>query len=112
SYADLPASAAEVEKIYIFVNKLDTRGIELWTGTSVPAGVAELIPNISPRPIFLISSGDGRQALVIQHFFELAGEPKEIWNIPDTQHGGSWVDYPQKFESRVIAFFAQALLGD
>ena len=44
-------------------------------------------------------------------FYRVAGEPKPIWEIPESGHVGGIDARPRKYERRVTGFFDQALLG-
>jgi hypothetical protein len=43
-------------------------------------------------------------------YFEAAGEPKALWEIPESRHVGGLAARPAEYERRVIAFFDDALL--
>jgi len=43
--------------------------------------------------------------------YELAGSPKEIWEIPDAEHVQGITPRPREYERRVVGFFDSTLLG-
>ncbi len=43
-------------------------------------------------------------------FFEAAGEPKQIWEVPNGQHIAGITTEPAEYERRVVGFFDEALL--
>jgi hypothetical protein len=43
-------------------------------------------------------------------YFKAAGEPKTLWEIPESRHVGGLAARPAEYERRVIAFFDDALL--
>jgi fermentation-respiration switch protein FrsA (DUF1100 family) len=62
---------------------------------------------LAPRPIFLIS--DLLDAIVDEPFdgellYANAGEPKELWQLPDCHHVQCFASYPEAYISRVSAF--------
>ncbi len=72
----------------------------------------ELVAQISPRPLFLIF-GELEESLPPasgQLLYRAAGEPKELWIMPEVGHGGYLQAEPEEFERRVVAFFDSALL--
>lgn len=81
----------------------------LLIGIRPPAGVAELIGQIAPRPILLISTGTRNERNNNREYFRRAGEPRELWEIADIQHGEGPSRYPEQYEERVLTFFDQAL---
>jgi uncharacterized protein len=44
-----------------------------------------------------------------QGFYAVAGEPKEIWEVPGAQHVGGITTLPAEYERRVIGFFDRTL---
>jgi CBS domain-containing protein len=68
---------------------------------------------IAPRPLFLIYAvpGIGEEDTRQPTFFAAAGEPKQIWRVPGSEHTGGFEAQPQEYEQRVIAFLDEALLG-
>lgn len=73
-------------------------------GDIVPQGH---IRAISPRPILLIhgladtsvSPGNSRA------LFAAAGEPKQLWLLPNSQHTEGIRDYREEYASRIVQFF-------
>ncbi len=86
--------------------------IQLRLGVS-PADVVpeDRIGTISPRPVLLIHgladsevSPGNSQAL-----FAAAGEPKELWLLPGSDHVDGIKDYPKEYARRVEQFFDLSL---
>ena len=81
-------------------------GIDPWDSSPV-----DVIGEISPRPLLLIygefelASGRG----ILQ--FDAAGQPKEIWVVPDGAHGTNHQIVGAEYGARIVAFFDAALLG-
>jgi len=44
--------------------------------------------------------------------YELAGEPKTLWEIPETYHGGQFNARPAEYEAKMVEFFDTYLLQD
>ncbi len=107
---DAPPVNSLFERIVYGVNWLDARGVEWRTGVIAPPGIVEVIGRISPRPLLLIATGQDLGRRLIRHFYERAKEPKELWEIPETVHGGQFAARPEEYEKRVAAFFDEALL--
>jgi uncharacterized protein len=81
---------------------------------SPPPSLKDLTPLIAPRPLLLIyatGSDQAGEARLSPIYYEAAGEPKEIWAIPDAGHTEGLVTHPKEYEARVIRFFDGALLG-
>jgi pimeloyl-ACP methyl ester carboxylesterase len=80
-----------------------------WIGQVSPADVIHLI---SPRPVLLISS-DIDEMTPLYHAKELFGkarEPKELWVIEGTSHGGTISAAGEKYNQKLIEFFNSSLL--
>lgn len=108
---DAPPASSSSEKFAYFVTWVDGRGLSLWTGIPIPAGVPEILPAISPRPIFFIDTGEGGGRKYIRALYELAGEPKTLWEIPETYHGGQFNARPEEYAAKMLEFFDTWLLG-
>jgi len=71
------------------------------------------IPNISPRPVFLMQGG--KDTVISpesgQILYDAANEPKELWFDPELGHVGFDKERAEEYEARVSAFFDQYLLG-
>jgi uncharacterized protein len=82
---------------------------EILTGASQPEGLPKEIPQIAPRPILLISTGAGGEQRVIRRYFELAKEPKTLYEIPEARHGAGLFFRAEEYEEKLLGFFDQAL---
>jgi pimeloyl-ACP methyl ester carboxylesterase len=71
--------------------------------------VMESIAKIAPRPILLIASGE-KDIYFNRLFFQAAGEPKELWELPNGKHGAAILQSSGAYSQRVIEFFDKALL--
>lgn len=71
--------------------------------------VIETIGQIAPRPILLIASGE-RDIYFSRLFFQAANEPKEIWELPDGEHGAAILKDSHSYMQRVVGFFDKTLL--
>lgn len=71
------------------------------------------VAKISPRPLLLIH---GEKDVFIstrriKALYEAAGEPKELWLIPDAGHRNADELYPEEYRKRVVGFFERWLGG-
>ena len=107
---DAPRPTNAKEKIMYLVSWIDGRSVSLWTGIPIPAGVPEKIREISPRPIMFIDTGQAEARVLVRYFYEIADEPKELWEIPETYHGGQLEARPLEYEEKMITFFDDTLL--
>lgn len=72
--------------------------------------VSEHIADISPRPIFLIGAESTTEIEDNRMFYALAGEPKTLWELPDSGHIAGLFTHPDEYQQRMLAFFDAALL--
>jgi pimeloyl-ACP methyl ester carboxylesterase len=84
--------------------------LSLRTGVPIPAGVVDGLARIAPRPILFIATGQDYGRTLVQHFYQLAHDPKFYWEVPETTHGGSPIARPQEYEQTVVGFFDRTLL--
>jgi fermentation-respiration switch protein FrsA (DUF1100 family) len=81
-----------------------------FSGVPTPPAVLDVIPTIAPRPLLLISTGQGLEQRQLRRYYDAAREPKALWEIPEAEHGGGFAVRPQQYAERMIAFFKDALL--
>ncbi len=74
-----------------------------------PPAVVDVIGEISPRPVFLVAT-KGVESTVVRRYFEFAGEPKTLWEIPEAGHGGGFAARPEEYRKKLVKFFRDALL--
>ena len=87
-----------------------TAAVALFADEPPPANLSDLVPQIAPRAVFLISAGKGVDSEVLNRkFYDVAGEPRTLWEIPEAGHTGGLEARPQEYERRVVGFFDQAL---
>jgi hypothetical protein len=85
----------------------------LFANEKPPPDLKEFIPDIAPRPVFFIFATHGQGGEELNPaYYDAAGEPKTLWEVPEAGHTGALEARPQEYERRVIAFFDRALLGD
>jgi pimeloyl-ACP methyl ester carboxylesterase len=108
---DYPPVQGAVEGLNRLFTALLLQFIEWNTGVSDPIALSEVIRDISPRPLLLLSTGRDIEKRVAAHYYALASDPKAHWNIPEAGHGGGSQARPGAYEKRIVAFFEEALLG-
>ncbi len=107
---DAPRPRNIKEKIIYAISWIDSRCVSLWTGIPIPAGVPEEISKITPRPIMFINTGEAGGRDLVRYFYHFADQPKELWEIPETYHGGQLKARPLEYEEKVITFLNNNLL--
>ncbi len=93
---------------------LTSLGIALTAFTSElpPAPLHDEVAR-NDAPVFFIygeHAQEGAETKPNQGFYAAAGEPKQIWEVPDGQHVAGITTEPEEYERRVIAFLDGALL--
>jgi dipeptidyl aminopeptidase/acylaminoacyl peptidase len=73
----------------------------------------DYVARLSRRPLLLIY---GEQDSYIPHeqfsqLFAAAGEPKEMWLAPGSDHAVARLDHPEEYRRRLLAFFDRHLRG-
>jgi uncharacterized protein len=88
-----------------------TAGTAVFSNHAPPPNLEDVVERISPRAVFLIyaKGGQGGEELS-QDFYEAAGEPKEVWEVPEGGHVGGAEARPREYERRMVGFFDDALL--
>jgi hypothetical protein len=106
---DLPA----VDKATLAVPAwLKQASIAVFSNQSPPTNLKDLVPEISPRPLLLIAAPNAPTGEDLNRgYFRAAGDPKTLWEIPESGHVGGLSARPAEYERRVTRFFDDALLG-
>jgi uncharacterized protein len=85
--------------------------IAVFSNQSPPTNLKELVPKIAPRAMFLIAAPNAPTGEDLNRgYYKAAGEPKALWEIPESKHVGGQEARPAEYERRVIGFFDRALL--
>jgi pimeloyl-ACP methyl ester carboxylesterase len=107
---DAPTPVNTTQRLLYLVSWIDGKCVSLWTGIPIPPGVTDVLGDIPPRPIMFIGTGQGEGLVLVRHFYEAAEEPKELWVIFESGHGGQFEARPEEYEEKMITFFDAALL--
>jgi pimeloyl-ACP methyl ester carboxylesterase len=84
------------------------KSIELFSGVKSVTPLSEIVPQIAPRALFLISAG-GDIPFARVHY-EAAKEPKRYWERVEEGHIDALFAHPEEYAQKVLKFFDQALL--
>jgi hypothetical protein len=85
--------------------------IAVFSNQSPPTNLKELVPKIAPRAMFLIAAPNAPTGEDLNRgYYKAAGEPKALWEIPESKHVGGQEARPAEYERRVIGFFDRTLL--
>jgi MYXO-CTERM domain-containing protein len=88
-----------------------TAGITLFSNSPPPPLMHDIVGRIAPRPVFIIWTPNGVDTEALnREYYEAAGEPKTLWEIPESRHVGGLAARPEEYERRVVGFFDDALL--
>ena len=98
-----PFPAALLQLPFLGVTTVATA---IFSDSLPPARLEQLVGEIAPRPIFLIwtSRGVGGEWFN-PNYYTAAGEPKTIWEIPESTHIDGLATRPAEYERRVVEFF-------
>jgi dienelactone hydrolase len=91
-----------------------TAGTAVFSNHLPPPNLKQLSARIAPRSVFFIYAlhgTGGEEKQLNPKYYAAAGEPKQIWEIPESSHTGGIEARPREYERRVIGFFDRALLG-
>ena len=89
-----------------------TLATALFTNTLPPPSLESEVPKIAPNAVFLVYGEKGQggtERMPNKGFYAAAGEPKQIWEVPNGQHIAGITTEPAEYEQRVIAFFDRNL---
>jgi hypothetical protein len=90
---------------------LKQESIAVFANQSPPTNLKDLVPRIAPRAMFLIAAPNAPTGEDLNRgYYKAAGEPKALWEIPESKHVGGLAARPAEYERRVTQFFDDALL--
>jgi hypothetical protein len=93
------------------VETMITAGNTLFSNSPPPPLMQDIIGRIAPRPVFIIWTRNGVDTEALNPvYYEAAGAPKTLWEIPESKHVGGLQARPREYERRVVGFFDDALL--
>ena len=99
---DLPAQVSLIAALTVFTDEL------------APPSLNSEVAKIAPAPVFFVYGEHGQggsERRPNKGFYSAAGEPKQIWEVPNGQHIAGITTEPEEYERRVVGFFDDALLG-
>lgn len=107
AFADTPTPQSLSDWIYYPVDFLFWPVLGLRTGVT-PSPMTEMIAKIAPRPIYVVGTS-GFEGRTVEKIYAAAGEPKTLWMIPETIHGGGINVRRDEYIERLVNFFDLAL---
>jgi pimeloyl-ACP methyl ester carboxylesterase len=99
-----------LQHLYTPVNWVYYKIYQWMVGDSQP-GVLESIDKLAPRPLLLIASG-GQDIYFNRLFYQAAGEPKELWELPHGDPKDAILSDSNAYTQRVPEFFKRELLSE
>jgi uncharacterized protein len=107
--ADIPPTNFLVELVRWPSDQLFMSMMEWRTGVFRPLSLTKTISTIAPRPLLLISAGTGVESQQVAYYYALAGQPKQLWNIPEAWHGGGVKLHAKEYAATLTGFFQESL---
>jgi len=93
------------------VETMITAGLTLFSDGPPPPLMQDIAGRIAPRPVMLIWAPHGVDTEALNpEYYEAAGQPKTLWEIPESKHTGGLAARQEEYERRVVGFFDRALL--
>jgi uncharacterized protein len=97
-WLNVPTYAAKAAAVAVFANQ------------TPPPNLKDVVGRITPRPLLLIAAPNSPAGEDLNRgYYRAAGEPKALWEIPESRHVGGIRARPAEYERRVIGFFDRAL---
>jgi pimeloyl-ACP methyl ester carboxylesterase len=109
--SDMPPPYALEDWLALPMYPMFIQFMEWKSGASASMSLSQAVTYISPRPILLISTGQDFELRQVQRYYDLAGGPKQHWNIPEAQHCSGIQVRPEEYANRISKFFEEGLLG-
>jgi dienelactone hydrolase len=90
-----------------------TAATRVFSDEPVPPDLDDLVADIAPRSVLLVYGEHGQPQEIDLNptFYESAGEPRDLWEVPGAGHIDGLHSQPEQYERRVIGFFDRAMPG-
>ncbi len=108
--SDVPDMPGLMDNFYDVSYWIGERWLSLRTGAPIPVGVVDELKRMTPRPILFTATGQDYGRALVRHFYKQAPDPKEWWEVPETDHGNSLRVRPEEYEATIVGFLDRALL--
>jgi pimeloyl-ACP methyl ester carboxylesterase len=86
--------------------------MRVMTGEPAPPPLKDLVQQIGPRKVLLLAGNLEEEQRLMGMYRDLGRPSFEMWSIPEARHVGAFDLHPREYETRVLAFFDAALLGE
>ena len=119
AYADLAKAIARIQWISYYIPRFPLGQMVIWgTQLRLACRLQTLSPvycigRIAPHGVLIIH-GMKDQAILPSHaeaLYQAAGEPKELWLVPEAEHVASFYRNQKDYLHRVLGFFENAFQG-
>jgi uncharacterized protein len=88
-----------------------TAAVAVFANQSPPVNLKDVVGRIAPRPLMLIAAPNSPNGEDLNRdYYKAAGQPKTLWEIPESGHTGGIEARPREYERRVVGFFDRSLL--
>jgi hypothetical protein len=92
-------------------NSVTTATTAVFSDDLPPPTLESLVPKISGAVFFVYGeNGQAAEEPANESFYAAARGPKEIWEVPGSEHMGGIEAQPAEYEQRIVAFFDRNLL--
>jgi pimeloyl-ACP methyl ester carboxylesterase len=112
TFSDWPPPKTAEEWYYLPYDFMYYRFLAHHTGVNEPISLKEALAEMEARPILFISSGLPTERHRLEFLFEATKNPKSFWLVPEAGHLGAFRLRPKEYETQVVAFFDDHLLGN
>lgn len=106
--ADMPPPTSVLARIGFWQQRYFMQATRWFTRNEPLPPNLEIVPRLDDCPLFLIGTGQGGEAALVQRLADVAGTA-EVWQIPEARHAQGWHERPDEYSHRLVSFFDGAL---
>jgi pimeloyl-ACP methyl ester carboxylesterase len=107
--ADLPEPSGWWGRVLQFRQLYYMKMIDWFTREPDLPATRSVIGAIAPRPVLLISTGQGGEQRVVRQYQAAAGENTYLWQIAEAAHASGHRVRPDEYAHKLVTFFDQTL---
>lgn len=106
---DIPFDFYPETLLWYLTFDIQNRMMALYLNAPLAESVSDALDQLAGRDVLIIAAGGNPpEARTAQRYYDRAAPPKDLWIVPGVGHGQTWVEYPDEYAARVLAFFDAA----
>jgi hypothetical protein len=107
------AGMPDPNPLHLAVQGVLTASTGVFSSTSPPPVLRDVVDDVTPTPLFLVYAEDGPEGIEKKEnraYFRKASSPKRLWGVPTGGHMDGIDSEPRDYQLKITGFFDRSLL--